>query len=82
MTYYITENGMYNEDGIINLYGDIPEELEKQFDVNISNSRRIIDYLLYYLINNEEKKIQENDGENENDDWSDVNSNFSIISEF
>jgi len=85
MTYHISENGLYNENGIINLNDNVPEGLLEQLNITITNSSRLIDVLLEYLADKKKLKIEDEieyeiQIKDEIEDWSDVNSNFSVKS--
>ena len=74
MKYYITENSIYTEDNILNLYDDAPEDLINE--LNLSPNQRIIDCIIPFLLQNNEHVDSLH---YDNEELSDTNSDFSVI---
>tara|TARA_A100001015_G_C14612888_1_gene564893 strand:- start:130 stop:384 length:255 start_codon:yes stop_codon:yes gene_type:complete len=74
MKYYITENSIYTEDKILDLYDNAPQDLIDT--LNLPNNKRIIDCIIPFLL---QKKDNSSSLFSDNEDWSDINSEFSVI---
>ena len=74
MKYYITENSIYTEDNILNLYDEAPEDLINE--LNLSPNKRIIDCIIPFLLQNNEHVDSLH---SDNEELSDTNSDFSVI---
>ena len=50
MKYYITENSIYTEDKILDLYDNAPQDLIDTLYLSNNNNKRIIDCIIPFFI--------------------------------